>query len=144
VADTRPYPDSDRVRAAVLGHVDAWNAQDRARWVDLWTDDVTFDDPVGAPTKRGRRAVELSWDRSHRPGRRWILEPQRIIVGGDEAAVVMHNHGTVDGARTLVVGVEIYRVAPDGRIAAVRAYFEPPADVALDDYFTVTGQGEQG
>jgi len=133
-------PSEAQVRAAVDGHVSAWNDQDRDRWVALWADDVTFDDPVGAPTKHGRAAVEKSWDSSQRPGRRWILDPQQVIIGGDEAAVVMHNHGDVDGKKVLVRGIEIYKVRPDGLIGAVRAYFEQPTEVELDPYYHQTRQ----
>lgn len=120
---------------AVLAHVDAWNDRDRARWLMLWADDVTFDDPVGAPTKHGRQAAERSWDASQRPGRVWTLQPQQILVGGDEAAVIMHNYGEIDGISVVVRGIEIYRVNADGRIAAVRAYFEQPTEVELDPYY---------
>jgi hypothetical protein len=122
-------------RAAVETHVRCWNEQRREEWIANFHPECTFDDPVGAPTKRGREAIELSWDRSHRDGRRWILEPRRIIVGGDEAAVIMDNHGHVDGKHVVVHGVEIWKVGPDGRVIAVRAYFEPPTEVALDPYF---------
>lgn len=123
------------VRDAVLRHVELWNSGCRDEWLSLFADDVTFDDPVGAPTKHGRRAAELSWDNSFRPGRRWTLHPERITVCGNEAAVVMHNIGELDGRKVSVDGVEIWRVDDDGRVCAVRAYFEQPQDFELDPYF---------
>ena len=50
--------------AAVEAHIRLWNNGDRVGWLRLFADDVTFDDPVGAPTKQGRVAAEQSWDRS--------------------------------------------------------------------------------
>jgi len=46
------------VHEAVLRHVELWNSQQRDEWLTLFADDVTFDDPVGAPTKYGRVAAE--------------------------------------------------------------------------------------
>lgn len=123
------------VREAVLRHVELWNAAEREDWVMLFADDVTFDDPVGAPTKHGRTAVENSWDRSFTSGRRWTLHPQRITVCGNEAAVIMHNIGVLDGKTVSVDGVEIWRVNDAGKVCAVRAYFEQPVDFELSPYF---------
>lgn len=132
---SRIMPTPDQVRAAVEEHAARWNARDRSSWLELFSDSVTFDDPVGAPTKHGRAAAEASWDNSFREGRAWTLHPQRIVVCGDEAAVVMHNRGVLGGRKVEVHGVEIWKVADDGKVSAVRAYFEQPTDFELDPYF---------
>ena len=59
-----------------------------------------------------------------------------VLVCADEAAVTLENHGVVDGQRFTMEGIEIWKVADDGRVCAVRAYFTPPEGVALDEYFT--------
>ena len=123
--------------AAVEAHVRCWNGLERSGWLSLFSVDVTFDDPVGVPTKQGRAAAESSWDRSHRPGRTWMLHAERIVESTDglECAVIMTNHGVVDGVPAIVNGIEIWRVNRDGRVVAVRAYFEQPTAVELDPYF---------
>jgi hypothetical protein len=126
------------VHEAVRRHVEFWNSQRREDWLALFADDVTFDDPVGAPTKHGRIAAETSWDSSFTPGRRWTLHPQRITVCGDEAAVLMHNVGDLDGRQVSVEGVEIWKVNSAGLVCAVRAYFEQPQDFELSPYFRPT------
>lgn len=130
-----------RARATVDDHVRLWNVQDRAGWIALFDDDCTFDDPVGAPTKHGREAIEKSWDSSHRAGRRWTLHPTRVIVCGNEVAMTLENHGVVDGMEMTVHGVEIWMVNDAGRVTAVRAYFEQPTVGALDPYFQVGPDG---
>lgn len=124
-------------RVAVEDHCRHWNARDQAAWSALFADDVTFDDPVGAPTKHGHDAVRQSWERSLTPGRSWHLVPTRIVVCGDEAAVLMRNEGDLDGRRVVVDSVEIWRVGADGRVTAVRSYFE--ADPAVNDPYFVPG-----
>ena len=122
-------------RLAVERHAERWNAQDCEAWLELFADDVTFDDPVGKPTKHGRAAAEGSWDNSFTSGRVWTLHPQRIIVGGDEAAVLMRNRGVLQGQEVELEGIELWRVDDTGKVVAVRAYFEQPDDFELNPYF---------
>lgn len=123
------------VRAVQL-HARNWNARDRAAWLALFADDVTFEDPVGKAPKLGRAAAEGSWDNSFTEGRVWTLHPQRIIPGGThEAAVDMLNRGVLHGDEVELRGIEIYRVDDAGSIVSVRAFFEQPTDFALNPFF---------
>jgi steroid delta-isomerase len=121
-------------RAAVEAHCRHWNDRDRESWSALFADDVTFDDPVGVPTKHGRDAVRDSWERSLTPGRSWRLVPERIVECGDEAAVIMRNEGDLEGRHVVVESIEIWAVDGDGLVRAVRAYFQPDQSVNTD-YF---------
>ena len=123
-------------RSAVERHVAYWNARDREAWVKLFSDTVVFEDPVGAPPKVGVAAVHNSWDRSFRPGRRWVLQPRQIVEAGAEAAVVMHNEDHLGDRIVEVRGIEIFSVDDLGRIVSIRSFFEQPTDFVLDDYFT--------
>ena len=121
---------------AVQQHAANWNARDRSAWLALFSDDVTFEDPVGKAPKIGRTAAEGSWDNSFTPGRVWTLHPQRIIPGGThEAAVEMLNRGDLHGEQVELRGIEIYRVDDDGLIIEVRAFFEQPTDFELNPFF---------
>jgi steroid Delta-isomerase len=121
---------------AVRNHVRFWNAMDRDSWVALFSPAVVFEDPVGSAPKQGKDAVHRSWDNSFKPGRRWTLQPQQIVGGGSEAAVVMLNSGDLAGRQVRVDSIEVFRVDDSGLIVSVRAFFEQPADFALSDYFT--------
>jgi steroid delta-isomerase len=123
-----------RARDAVEAHCRHWNERDREAWSALFAPDVTFDDPVGVPTKHGLDAVRDSWDRSLTPGRSWRLVPERIVECGDEAAVIMRNEGDLEGRQVVVESIEIWAVHPDGLVRAVRAYFQPDPSVNTD-YF---------
>lgn len=123
------------VRAVQL-HAANWNARDRAAWLALFDDDVTFEDPVGKAPKLGRVAAEGSWDNSFTEGRVWTLHPQRIIPGGtSEAAVHMLNRGNLHGDQVELEGIELYRVNDLGLIVSVRAFFEQPTDFELNPFF---------
>jgi hypothetical protein len=127
-------PTPEQVRTAVENHCRFWNERDQRSWEAIFADDVTFDDPVGVPTKHGREAVRSSWERSLTPGREWRLVPTRIVVCADEAAVIMRNEGNLHGTRVDVESIEIWKVGDDGLVRAVRAYFQPDAEVQ-SDYF---------
>ena len=121
---------------AVQRHASNWNARDRATWLALFDDSVTFEDPVGKPPKHGRAAAENSWDNSFTEGRVWTLHPQRIIPGGEhEAAVHMLNQGVLHGEAVELQGIELYRVNDAGLIVEVRAFFEQPTDFELNPFF---------
>lgn len=121
---------------AVQQHAANWNAMDRTAWLALFSDEVTFEDPVGKTPKLGRAAAEGSWDNSFTPGRRWTLHPERIIPGGShEAAVDMRNRGDLHGEIVELRGIEIYRVDDAGLIVSVRAFFEQPTDFELNPFF---------
>ena len=46
----------------------------------------------------------------------------------------MRNEGDIEGTQVVVDSVEIWKVGDDGKVRAVRAYFEPDASVNTD-YF---------
>jgi steroid Delta-isomerase len=110
---------------AFADHVRLWNSGDRSAWLALFADDVTFDDPVGVPTKHGRGALQTSWDTSQRPDRSWRLDPRRVVLCGDEAAIILDNHGTLDGREVTIESIEVWKINPAGLVSAVRAYFAP-------------------
>lgn len=122
-------------RFAVEQHAARWNARDRSAWLELFADDVVFEDPVGKAPKLGRAAAEGSWDNSLRPGREWTLVPTRILTGGNEAVVDMRNEGVVDGVAAVVEGIEVWKVDDTGKVVHVRAFFEQPTEIELDPFF---------
>lgn len=78
--------------------------------------DVTFDDPVGLPTKHGLDAVRDSWERS-----------------------IMRNEGDLEGRQVVVESIEIWTVGDgDGWVRAVRAYSQPDPSVNTDHFVPQT------
>ena len=128
-----PHPaDDDRsARAASLRSRAAVQARDREAWLALFVTDAVVQDPVGVSPldesgegHRGIDAIAQFWDTVIAPN------PIRMDIwashaGGNEVANVMTITTTFpDGATAAVDLVGIYRVHDDGRIAAMRAFWE--------------------
>lgn len=124
------YGDHPARRAAVAS-MTAVEAGDRAAWLGLFAPDALVADPVGPSPldpsgngHRGTEAIAAFYDNviSQAEVRFAIRES---YAAGDECA----NVGTItstfpDGTATVVDGVYTYRVDGDGRLAAVRAFWE--------------------
>jgi ketosteroid isomerase-like protein len=106
-------------------------AGDRESWLALFADDAVIEDPIGPSSfdpegkgHRGKDGIAKFWDDviSKQPVRFTI---QTSYAAGSECA----NVGTVTtdlggGTKAIVEGVFTYRVDDQGRIAAMRAYWE--------------------
>jgi ketosteroid isomerase-like protein len=127
-----------QARAAVASHVGLWNAGEKARWLQLFAEDVVYEDPPGAVSSHGREVMSAhAWDRSFTATKRWLLEPTLVIACGHEAVVHMRNHGAVGGRPVWVDSLEIYAVDADGRITSVRAFWELPSDPAIQSELSI-------
>lgn len=123
-----PHPARAASRASML----AVEAGDRAGWLALFASDACVEDPIGPsmfdPEGRGHRgpeAIAAFYDTVIASGR-VEFAIRESYAGGNECA----NVGTItttlpDGSRAVVEGVYTYRVDADGRIVALRAYWEP-------------------
>jgi ketosteroid isomerase-like protein len=123
-----PHPARDAARASMR----AVEAGDREGWLALFAVDACVEDPIGPsafdPTGAGHRgpeAIAAFYDTVIASGR-IEFSIRESYAGGSECA----NVGTItttlpDGTRALVDGVYTYRVDADGRIVALRAYWEP-------------------
>lgn len=114
---------------AVVEHVRSWNAGDREAWLAIFAEQVVMEDPVGAPPKVGRSALGTTWERSHRPGRSWRLEPRRVVGSDTEVAVDLVNRGSIDGCDVVIESIEVWRVDGSGLVVSVRSFFEPDPEV---------------
>lgn len=140
----RPSPSVERIQQTLRTHFEAWNAADRERWIANWRKDVVMNDPVGGPVKRGRAALEKTWERSFQAGHRWRLEPLCLQIGENQAALHVRNHGVIDGKTVELDSIEIYWIDDDGLVYEVRTYFSPPEGVALDPFFMQVTQAPGG
>lgn len=125
--DFGPHP----ARDASLASMRAVEAGDRAAWLGLFAADAVVEDPIGPspmdPSGEGHRgpeAIAAFWDSMIGPNQvRFVIE--RSHVAGNEVA----NVGTIttrmpDGAVVHTDLVITYRVGDDGRVTALRAYWE--------------------
>ncbi len=118
----------------------AVEAGDRDGWLALFDEDAIVEDPIGPSPldpeglgRHGKAAVAGFWDEVISLGQvRFAI--RESYACGDECANVGRITTTLpDGNRSVVDGVFTYRIGDDGRIVALRAFwefdamtFEPP------------------
>ncbi len=111
----------------------AVEAGDRQAWLALFADDAVVEDPVGPSAfdpdgqgHRGAAAIAGFYDRVIGVNESIRFTVQQSLLCGDEVANVGVIRITlVGGAAVEVDGVYTYRRSPEGKIAALRAYWEP-------------------
>jgi len=113
----------------------AVEARDRQSWLDLFTEDAIVEDPIGPspfdPEGRGHRGIEaiaVFYDTVIAANDSVTFTIRQSFLCGEEAA----NVGVIriqfpGGTAVEVDGVYIYRRSPDGKIASLRAFWEPDA-----------------
>jgi steroid Delta-isomerase len=123
-----PHAARDAARASMQ----AVEAGDRAAWLALFAPDACVEDPIGPSMfdpdgvgHRGPEAIAAFYDTVIASGR-VEFAIRESYAGGNECA----NVGTItttlpDGTRAVVEGVYTYRVDAEGRVVALRAYWEP-------------------
>lgn len=110
----------------------AVEAGDRQGWLDLFAEDAVVEDPIGPSAfdpegkgHRGREAIAAFYDNVIGVNESIRFSVEKSFACGDEVANVgVITITLVGGAAVEVDGVYTYRRSPDGRIAALRAYWE--------------------
>jgi steroid Delta-isomerase len=123
-----PHPARDVARASMA----AVEAGDRAAWLGLFAPEAVVEDPIGRSMfdpegtgHRGAEAIAAFYDT--------VIASGRISFSIRESyasELECANVGTItttlpDGSRAIVEGVYTYRIDDQGRIVALRAYWEP-------------------
>lgn len=105
-------------------------ARDKQAWLDLFAEDAVVEDPIGPshfdPEGKGhcgKEAIAKFFDMAIAPSR-LEFHFDKTYVCGDEEANTGHIVIVASGYRVVAEGVFTYRVNADGKIAALRAYWE--------------------
>ncbi|MGW0159699.1 nuclear transport factor 2 family protein [Mycobacterium sp. NPDC003323] len=105
-------------------------ARDKDAWLALFADDAIVEDPIGPSHfdpdgngHRGKEAIAAFFDKAIAPSE-LEFHFEKTYVCGDEEANVGHIVIVAAGYRVVAEGVFTYRVNADGKIAALRAYWE--------------------
>lgn len=120
-------PSPEQVRAVVDDYLASFPKKDRDAFLACFADDAKQVDPVPSPPNIGKEAIGQFWDNIVSMADN--MEPQldRVNVCGNEAAVVFTmNARTGDGGGAIDI-VDILEVNDDGKIASLRAYWDPAA-----------------
>lgn len=126
--------DASTLRTNIETYMARFTAEDREGWLDLFAEGAWIEDPVGTPRRTGREEIGAFWDESHAVPDQIELRPLGIItVIGNEGVFTMQARAKVGGA---VYGVDIvdHMVFDDaGRIAEMRAFFDPTTMTPVED-----------
>ena len=113
-----------RSRAAV-------RTRDKEAWLAVFTDDAIVEDPIGPSAfdpdgkgHRGHDAISAFWDMAIAPTDRIDFEFHQTYQCGNEEANVGHILITTGGYQVTAEGVFTYKASDDGRLLALRAYWE--------------------
>jgi steroid delta-isomerase len=111
----------------------AVTAKDREGWLSLFAADAVVQDPIGPSPldpegagHRGPTAIAAFYDNVIAQSERITFEIERSYLCGDEVADVGVIRTTLPGGRHVAVvrGVYTYRSNGDGKLAALRAFWE--------------------
>ena len=113
----------------------AVEALDREGWLDLFAEDAVVEDPVGPSMfdpegtgHHGRAAIGAFFDNVIAVNESIRFTIHQSLLCGDEVANIGVIRITFEGGGALEVdGVYIYRRSPEGKIASLRAFWEPDA-----------------
>ncbi|NDK88232.1 nuclear transport factor 2 family protein [Gordonia desulfuricans] len=134
-SDTPAYLNIDRDNhpAVLAGRRsrEAVEARDKQAWIDNFADDATVEDPVGPSMFdaegngfTGRQRISEFWDLSIGTTEKIEFVFDEEIICGNEVAyigtIVTHIAGHISEAR----GVFTYRADADGKLSALRAFWE--------------------
>jgi steroid Delta-isomerase len=107
-------------------------AGDRQGWLELFAEDGVVEDPVGPSMfdesgngHRGKEAIGAFYDNVIATSDGIRFHMRETYDCGVEVANVGEIHITVGDKVGICRLVSTYRASPDGRLAALRAYWEP-------------------
>ena len=111
----------------------AVEARDRERWLALFAEDGTVEDPIGPSAfdpegrgHRGREAIAAFYDTVIAANESITFDIRQSFLCGEEAANVGVIRITFAGGSAVEVdGIYIYRRSSDDKIASLRAFWEP-------------------
>jgi steroid Delta-isomerase len=123
VTDSAVHLAGSRSRAAAV-------ARDKEAWLALFADDAVVEDPIGPSHfdpdgngHRGKEAIAKFFDMAIAPSQ-LEFHFEKTYQCGNEEANVGHIVIVAGGYRVIADGVFTYRVDDDGKISALRAYWE--------------------
>lgn len=114
------------IEQTIRTYAAAWKARDRETWLDTFAEGATQEDPVGSGVRVGREEIGAFWDRAMEQYPSVEIVPRRIVITGQEAAMIWTVDATSASRRRTLEGVDVFTFDEEARIVRVRTYWEPP------------------
>ncbi|MGB5794936.1 MAG: nuclear transport factor 2 family protein [Mycolicibacter algericus] len=110
---------------------DAVSARDKEAWLSVFADDAIVEDPIGPSPfdpdgkgHRGRDAISAFWDKAIAPTDKIEFNFVDSFACGNEEANIGSIVTTMAGHQITTDGVFTYRVNDEGKLIALRAFWE--------------------
>jgi ketosteroid isomerase-like protein len=110
---------------------EAVQAKDKPAWLEVFADDAIVEDPIGPSAfdpegkgHRGRDAIAAFWDKVIAPTDKIEFNFRDAFQCGNEEANVGNIVITMGGHQITAEGVFTYKANDDGKLVALRAYWE--------------------
>jgi steroid Delta-isomerase len=114
----------ERIRAVIDAYVDGYRRNDKQAVIDLFAPDAVWHDPVGAPPHVGHEGIGAFWDQAHEMAESLALEPNFVVVAGDEGVMSFEIHVGTPGGTMVMDAVEIFTLDDEGKIVLLKAYWD--------------------
>lgn len=111
------------VLATVEAHLEAFNARDLERVVDLFAEDAVF--AAGDQLVIGRRGLRRLFGDAFDQPATVSLELRRAVIEGDTAACELGEHLALPGGTALELAVAAFYTVRDGALVRMRVYRDP-------------------
>ena len=115
-------PTAAAMEAAVHAYVRALNAGDLDAIVALYAEGAEVEDPVGSAPQRGLEAIRAFYAVSTQLQLEVALEGP-VRAAGHEAAFAFSVSFEIQGRRTTIRPIDLFRFDAQGRIVQMRAFF---------------------
>lgn len=117
-------PTPEHMQGTIETYVRALNASDLDAIVALYADDAVVEDPVGSAPRRGLAEIRDFYAGSLRLPLQVEIEG-KIRAVASEAAFAFSVSFEVQGRRTTIRPIDLFRFDDTGRIVQMRAFFGP-------------------
>ena len=120
--------DTTKMKAQLREYIEAFNSNDAARVVALFSDHATVEDPVGTPLKRGREEIAAFYGHATTVGARLELVAPPRGSHANAATISFKVHMTGPTGPAHIDVTDVMEFDAHGKIVSMRAYW------GADDY----------
>lgn len=114
----------EQIRQWLDDYWDVLRSMDTDRWVDLYSDDATVEDPVGGPIFRGKAELRRFFEGVKRHMKLLDLAPEAIYLTPPQAAVHFSTRAVPQqGPEFVLRGIVTYAFDDNGKVTQMRAFW---------------------
>jgi steroid delta-isomerase len=117
-------PSHEQMVATVHAYVDAFANENSDAIAQLYAEDATVEDPMGAPLRSGIEAIRDFYRMSVGTHAKLTLDGP-VRTAGSSAAFAFSVHVTLEGSPCRIDVIDIFNFDSDGKIAAMKAFWGP-------------------